>query len=263
MRFGICTTPDNIDVLAPAGFDYAELSLNTIAALDPDAYESLRRQVGTSPIKVESFNGFFPWSMRVVGPNANPEAIRSYAESAMERAAGLGGKVVVVGNGGSRRIPEGYEKSSIIAQFAGVLRVIGDEAAKYGIIAALEPLNVRETDFINSIPEGVELVRAADHPHVRLLADFYHIRMDDEPMENLAQAKGMLAHVHIANAHGRIFPADAGEDLYEEFFCMLHLIGYDERVSLEAASKDLALEAPLALAVLKEVASRGTAAQTN
>jgi len=44
---------------------------------------------------------------------------------------------------------------------------------------------------------------------------------------------------------------------------MLHLIGYDERVSLEAASKDLALEAPLALAVLKEVASRGTAAQTN
>ena len=167
----------------------------------------------------------------------------------------------MVGNGGSRRIPEGHDRIGVEAEFVEVLRIIGNEAAKYGITVALEPLNTRETDFINSVPEAVAIAKTAALPQVRVLADFYHMRMDEEPMEALLDAKGLLAHVHIANSHGRIFPADVGEDLYDAFFGMLGRIGYNERISLEATAKDLAQEAPAALAVLREAAARANAAK--
>jgi sugar phosphate isomerase/epimerase len=253
MRFGICTTPENIGIVEQAGFDYVELTLNAVAALPEDEFQSLLRKVDASSIKVEACNGFFPWSMRVVGPNANLDAIRSYVRVALSRVAKLGGKAMVVGNGGSRRMPDGYAREAVVAQFSEVLSIIGAEAAKYGIVGAVEPLNVRETDFINSIAEGAAIVRAVNHPNIKLLADFYHMRMDDEPMTALLEAQGLLRHVHIANCHDRVFPADTQEDIYAEFFEMLRRIGYDERVSIEGNVKNLAKEAPLALAVLKKV----------
>ncbi len=253
MRFGICTTPENIDIVEQAGFDYVELTLNAVAALPDDEFQSLLRKVDSSRIKVEACNGFFPWNMRVVGPNANLDAIRSYIRVALSRVAQLGGKAMVVGNGGSRRMPEGYARETVAAQFSEVLSIIGGEAAKYGIVGAVEPLNVRETDFINSIAEGAAIVRAVNHPNIKLLADFYHMRMDGEPMAALLEAQGLLRHVHVANSNDRVFPVDAGEDLYAAFFDVLRRIGYDERVSIEAGVKNLAKEAPLALAVLKKV----------
>lgn len=253
MHFGICTIPENLCIVEQSGFDYIELTLNAVAAMPEDEFQSLRRKIGSSRIKAEAYNGFFPWSMRVVGPNANPDAIRSYVHAALSRAAQLGGKVAVVGNGGSRRMPEGYAREKVVGQFSEVLAIIGAEAARHGMVAAVEPLNLRETDFINSIAEGAAIVRALDHPNVKLLADFYHMRMDAEPITVLLEAEGLLRHVHIANSHDRVYPLDVREDLYAAFFEMLRRIGYDERVSIEATVKDLAKEAPLALAVLKKV----------
>ena len=253
MRFGICTSPENLSLVEQAGFDYIELTLNLVTALPDGEFASLLRKVNASRIKVEAFNGFFPWSMRVVGPNANQDAIRSYVRVALSRASQLGGKVTVVGNGGSRRMPEGYTRDTVVAQFSEVLSIIGDEAARQGLVGAVEPLNVRETDFINSLSEGVAIVRALHHPNIMLLADFYHMRMDSEPITALSEAEGLLRHVHIANSHDRVFPVDAQEDLYADFFEMLRRIGYDERVSIEGNVKNLAVEAPLALSVLKKV----------
>lgn len=253
MRYGICTGPENLVVAEQAGFDYVEFTLNQVAGWSDEAFLSVSRQVAASGIKVEACNGFFPWDMRVVGPEADFAAITDYVRKALPRAAQLGVKTTVVGNGGARRIPEDMSPAQGRAQFLEVLRLIGEEAGKAGITAVVEPLNSRETNFILSLAEGAEIVNAVHHPHVRLLADFYHMRMDGEPMAALAATKDLLHHVHIANSHQRVYPMARDEDLYDAFFEALYRIGYDGRVSIEAGTEDMAADSVRALDMLRGI----------
>ena len=258
MRYGICTGPEHLADVASAGFDYAEFSLNAIAAMTDSDFESLLGQVARSSIKPEALNGFFPWQMRIVGPEADPEAIDTYIVSALARAARLGIRVCVVGNGGARRVPDGMPLEEGLRQFRDVLRRIGDAAAPLGIEIAIEPLNAAESNIVLSMEDGAALTGQVGHPQVRLLADFYHMRRNGEPMETLTCAQGILRHVHIANSQGRIYPANLEEDLYAPFFSMLDRIGYDGRISVEASTADLAADAPRALSMLRlaEAAAR-------
>jgi len=59
-----------------------------------------------------------------------------------------------------------------ITPFVNPLRAIADEAAAAGTRVALEP-----TPFalIGSMPQGADLIRAADHPSAGLLVDFWHV----------------------------------------------------------------------------------------
>jgi sugar phosphate isomerase/epimerase len=254
MRYGICTGPENLEIVARAGFDYVEFTLNQVAGWTDAAYKAVREQVQAAGIRVEACNGFFPWAMRVVGPEADRQAIADYVKLALPRAAELGVQTTVVGNGGSRRIPDNMSREAGEAAFVEILRLIGDEAAQVGITAAIEPLNSQESNFILSIPEGARVASMAGHPNVKLLADFHHMRMDGEPMSALESARGLLRHVHIANSHGRVYPMDRTEDDYAAFFGMLRRIGYDGRVSIEAGTQDMAADAPRALAMMKTVA---------
>jgi sugar phosphate isomerase/epimerase len=59
-----------------------------------------------------------------------------------------------------------------ITPFVKPLRQIADEAAAVGTRVALEPLPF---GLIGSIPQGADLIRAADHPSAGLLVDFWHV----------------------------------------------------------------------------------------
>lgn len=258
MRFGICTNSAGLLSLRNAGFDFGEFTLNEIAALTDGAFIDLQKLSDKIGISIEASNGFFPWSMRVIGSEADQSEIKRYVRRAISRAAEIGIAVSVVGNGGSRRIPDGMELLEAERQFTDILNLIGDEAGKFGITIAVEPLNTRETNFLLSVSDTARLVKEIAHPHVQVLADFYHMRMDGEPMSAMEDARGILRHVHIANSNGRVFPAAINEDIYCEFFGMLRKIGYSERVSIEAKHIDLLSDATLALEVLRKVSSPST-----
>ena len=74
-------------------------------------------------------------------------------------------------------------------------------AGRYGIIIAVEPLNRAETNIINSVEEGLKFVRDVDHANIKITADFYHMRRENEPMDVLIQAGKDIAHLHIANSN--------------------------------------------------------------
>ncbi|MDO8834916.1 MAG: hypothetical protein Q7V01_04940, partial [Vicinamibacterales bacterium] len=57
-----------IDVLAAAGYDYVELSLRDVAALDPRAFASLRRRLRDAGLACEACNNFLPSAIRLTGP---------------------------------------------------------------------------------------------------------------------------------------------------------------------------------------------------
>jgi D-psicose/D-tagatose/L-ribulose 3-epimerase len=132
---------------------------------------------------------------------------------------------------------------------------VGDEAAQHGITAVIEPLNPRETDIVHTVAEGLLLAERVGHPCVKLLADFYHMRLISEDMGNIVRAGTMLRHAHIANPDGRRFPRHRDEDRYDDFFAALKAIGYQGMLSVEAMSGDLESEAPGSLALFRRLAS--------
>ena len=107
--------------------------------------------------------------------------------------------------------------------------------------------------MINSVTEGLSLVKSVNHPNIKLLSDFYHMQVEMEDMCGIIEASKLLRHVHIANSNGRIYPGSMDEDNYNSFFKALKDADYKDRISIEASTGDFAKDAPVSLKFLREI----------
>ena len=233
MKFGVCCGIDKLPLLQKHGYDYIELNFSNIALAGEEEFGEICEKIRHSGLPAESFNCFFP-----SGVNLNKEVdydwIREYAEKGLARAEKLGGKIAVLGSGGARRIPDGYDRALAAEQFVKVIHVCGDIAARHGMLIAIEPLRTAETNFINTVAEGIEMCRVADHSSVKCLVDFFHLSMNGETLDAVKHSGGLIVHTHMArpNADRRI-PTIQDREACAEWASALKSIGYDGGMSLE------------------------------
>ena len=233
IRFGVCAKPDQLDAVIEAGYDYIELGLSKIAAMSDEEFDTLEKQIQASPIQAETYNGFFPVDIPIVGENVDMEGIAAYAEKALSRAARLGGRIAVLGSGNSRRVPEGFSRDTARQQFCAVFDLCSDIAAKYDMIVALEPLWASECNFINTVAEGLDICRQVNNPSGKCLADFFHVYQSGESLEDIRSAGSWLIHTHLA-APDRSMPSTESDiELCREWAKALKDCGYAGRMSLE------------------------------
>ena len=265
MRFGCClnmlsTQPDgtgaeHLDTLKAAGYDYVELPLAEMCAMPESDLLRLREKLASLDLSCETCNNFFPKTFRLTGADAEPARAAEYAARALALAASLGAKRVVFGSGPAKNVPDGFPISSGYEQIVCLLQTIAPIAAEQGITIAIEPLRKAECNLINTFAEGCRLAEDAAHPNVKVLVDYYHFAVEQEPMENLRTlGEKWLTHVHFAEPAGRIYPEADPEGRYLAFFRTLAEIHYDGRVSIEAYSADYRAQAGAALRLLREVA---------
>lgn len=240
-RFGCCRPPEDAQRAARQGWDFVELPFGQLGVLDnPSACSAVVAQLRAAGLKAESFHRFLPAHLRLVGEDLDATAVQRYVEQALGCVAALGGHLVVFSGGRGRTVPEGFSPDQAREQLVAVLRQSGDAAAAHGITLVVEPLNRQETNLITSVTEGAEVVRAAAHPAVRLMADLYHMVMEGEPFSVLEPVADLLAHVHVADT-GRFAPGTGNYD-YPAFFNALQGIGYAGLVAAENTWRDFAAE---------------------
>ncbi len=221
-------------IIKEAGYDYIEFPLVELVKMSDEAFAAFKAKVEEIGLPIESYNGFFPPELKIVGDQIDYDAIGVYAEKGLSRAAQLGGKVAVIGSGGARRIPEGENYELNFARFAKTLAVCGEVASRYGMYVTVEPLNAKETNLINSVEEGLRVCEMANHPNVKCLVDFYHVFMSGETLDAVRGAKEMLGHVHLARANeDRAVPHAEDIPQCEAWAAALKECGYDARISLE------------------------------
>lgn len=227
------------DLLLKAGVDYCEAGVSgNLKPLEPEEnFKPFKDAARRSCLPLVSANGFFPGEIRLVGPEADIEEAMAYVRVAFERAGQLGIKTVVLGSGGARRIPDGYSRKKATKQFVALCKAIGPVAEAHGIVVAIEPLRTQETNFINSVREGLEIVRATDHPCIKVLADFYHMTQVGEGPDAIIEAGSDLAHCHIAENARRTAPGVDGDD-FTPYLQALKDIGYKGGISLECGWSD-------------------------
>jgi len=86
--------------------------------------------------------------------------------------------------------------------FVEMLHDLGDHAAKGGTYVVLECLNRYEQFWPLSLADGVEICQRADSKGVGILADFFHMNIEEAQIgESIAAAMDHIVHVHIADSH--------------------------------------------------------------
>ena len=250
IKLGICTDIANIGIVEKIGYDYMETGLAALAALSEQEYAAALAKVANAGIKVEACNGMLPAEVRVTGPDVSAQKIHDYLEHAFSRASKLGVEVVVFGSAGARNVPEGFDIGQAWRQISNFLRLAQTHAQKYNITIAIEPLRRGESNIINLVSEAVALSALLQLPNVKALGDTYHMAMCSEPLSALTTAGSLLAHVHTANALGRILPKEGDGENYMGMFKALKAGGYEGRMSCEAGCKDFVTDAQAAFNVL-------------
>jgi D-psicose/D-tagatose/L-ribulose 3-epimerase len=262
MRYGCCAAMavpeaelcgvEAAALLKSLGYDYIELSVSSLMSLSGGQFSSVVRRLGDAELSCEACNFFFPPTIRLTGEAAGRREAMSYVQEAFERLSALQTEIVVFGSAGARNMPDGFPQNRAWGQLAELLRGIGDLAGDYGITVAIEPLNRGESNIINTLEAAFSLAREVDHNGIRLLADYYHWRLEDESPDIITKVSGSIAHAHFAEVEGRRFPRES-RDSYRVFFRHLLGAGYDVRMSVEAKTDSLERDAKAALRLFKEL----------
>lgn len=250
---GIITGLDRDSIYSANGYKYREEGVQ--GSFSPrkwseDQFQRNLALVKTFRCKVISANSFYHSYIKLVGPDRNEAAILGYADTVFRRAHQAGLKIVVLGSGDARKIPDGYDRQLAREEFVDVVRKMAVIAKKYDITIAMENLNRGETNFGNSLAEVVGLVREVNHPRFRATADIYHMLREEEPPSSIALAGKYLVHCHIAENKDRARPGKNGED-FRPYFNAMRLIGYKGLIMMECGWTDPASEAGPALTYLQ------------
>jgi D-psicose/D-tagatose/L-ribulose 3-epimerase len=233
IEVGVCAPVRDLETAERFGFDYFEPPAAAVAAMTEPEFQAFRTRALASRIRCTSFNSFVR-TLKVVGDNVSPAELQPYLEVCLDRCRQLSGKIVVWGSAGSRNVPEGFSRERAWEQIKAFLRMAGDAARARQLVIAIEPLRHQESNIINTGAEALRLVREVNHPNVRMIIDYYHLRVENEDPEIILRARHEIVHFHFANPEGRRWPRSASEDPeYGRFFSLLKQIRFRGGISIE------------------------------
>ncbi len=232
--FGICAEPTQADALKKIGFDFIEGRVESCLkpSLTDEAFAPELEKLKRCSLPIRSLTALFPGDFRLTGPDSDHDKALAYAARMCRRADAADIPFIVLGSGGARRFPQGFPPDRAKRQLLEFCKALGGEIAGLRVTIVLEPLNKEETNVMNTVAEAIECVDAINHPRIQLLADFYHMRRENENAESILKAGPRLLHCHIAEKNGRTPPGTHGEDM-SDMFAALRKTGYVGGVSCE------------------------------
>jgi len=148
-------------------------------------------------------------------------------------AAGPHGAMTILGSMQGRS-GNGVSTEDARRYLLDALDVCGRHAAQYEVPLIYEPLNRYETNQANTLGDGVALLeRLGPSPNVRLLADLFHMQIEEADVAAaLIDAGQRIGHVHFVDSNRR--PVGLGHIDFRSIIAALRTIGYAGYLSAEA-----------------------------
>ncbi len=244
MRFGICIggDPTLIPKVKKYGYDYIEIALADFSKFSDEEIDGFRKQLDELGIRVETANGFFFGFERgyLTGDHVDFAGLEEYTRMALTKGKKLGLELAVVGSAAARSIVDEAKREQGEETLAKVFRLLADIGEELGVRIIIEPLNQKECNEINTVADGIAMLKRVNHPNLGVLADFFHVSMSGEGLMTIENCGELLQHVHIARGHEDrnmpTLPEDAAD--CAAWAAALKKNGYDKRISLEGGMWD-------------------------
>lgn len=231
MQIGWCAPLAKAPLLEQLGYDYIEAPLAAFGLEDAASVQTAARALADCPLPTPAFGYFLPRDMPIVGPRVDTARVRNYLAYAAELMAIAGGKVIAFGSGWARTAPPDWPPASTEQQLIEFLSLAAGAFAGSGTVVAIEPQNRKEAGTISHLGDALRLARAINRPEIGLMADFYHMDEEQDPLQALSRLDGLLVHMHTADTH-RLSPGTGRYD-YGSFLDALRCGGYGGRLSVE------------------------------
>jgi sugar phosphate isomerase/epimerase len=133
------------------------------------------------------------------------------------------------------RTPPHTDRAQAIKWLVAALRACAEAAYKQGVKLVIEPINRYETDLVNTIAEGMDLLEqvGADEQTLGLLPDTFHMNIEEPSITaSLRRAASHIFHFHVADSN-RWYPGAGHLDFGKILAYLRDEIGYDGWVSAE------------------------------
>lgn len=118
------------------------------------------------------------------------------------------------------------------------LRVVAKYAGERGRVVCLEPLNRFETDFINTMEQGIRMIEDVGSPALKLHLDTFHANIEEKFQGDAIRRAGRhLGHIHACGSD-RGTPGNDHTD-WQDIAAALKEIKYQGDIALEAVTLDV------------------------
>ncbi|HSY44397.1 MAG TPA: sugar phosphate isomerase/epimerase family protein [Candidatus Acidoferrum sp.] len=118
------------------------------------------------------------------------------------------------------------------------LKIVAKYAQERGRIICVEPLNRFETDFLNTIDQGLKLIEDVGSPALKLHVDTFHMNIEEKKLGDAIRCAGKhLRHIHACGSD-RGTPGNDHTD-WRDMAAALKEINYQGDVVLETVTLDV------------------------
>jgi sugar phosphate isomerase/epimerase len=160
------------------------------------------------------------------------QATTQYLMELGQACADLGGTVMVFGSPVQRNLQPGVSREQAYENAAEVFRAALPAFVDRGVKIVMEPLTPRETDFVNTCAEAVELIDRVNHPSFVLHQDVKAMLSESIPIpELIAKYASITGHFHV-NDDNLLGPGMGRTDYHPIVKALLET-GYSGWVSVE------------------------------
>ena len=220
---------ENIAKIKSYGYDGVELAVRDPALLDYDFLSSLLNQHNLPVPALGTGQAYVEEKLSFTDPK---QEVRELALARIKSQAMLASKLnamviigLVRGTRGAQVDVETVERWLVDA-----LRECA--VANSNVRFAIEPINRYETNLVNTVQSGLQLLEKVDKKNVGLLLDTFHMNIEEVSItESIRAARDSLFHFHVADSN-RWYPG-AGHIDFGTILRALEEIEYSGFVSAE------------------------------
>lgn len=223
---------------ADMGFDLFEICVEDPGTIHPETIGPALKEAGIAPLVCGSF-----------GPrrdiSAEDEAVRregvAYIKTCVDISAALGCSLVsgpMYSATGKARLLSPVQREAQWSFAADNLRECAGYAEAKGVRLAVETLNRFETDFLNTVDQGMDFLSRVGKNNVGLLLDTFHMNIEEVDIPRaLEKAADRIFNFHAcSNTRGT-----PGEDHLDWFGikAALSKVNYSGPVVIESFTTDI------------------------
>jgi len=221
-----------VDRAAALGFDAVELFLPAADTLDRSRLRQLLRNSGVALSALGTGAGFLTkgWTLCTPENSISRKAVH-FVSQMIDLGAEFQAPAIIGSMKGS--VGNGEDRGFVFARLIENLNLLAEKAAECDTTILLEPLNRYETNLINRLEEGVTLLEKLDSERFRLLADLFHMNIEEASISEALKSAGRhLGYIHFVDSNRR--PAGFGHLNFRELAAAIREIGYEGFLSAEA-----------------------------
>lgn len=158
-----------------------------------------------------------------------------YAISLIQVAGEFNSMMVIGSMQGT--IQKAVSREQTLAWLTECLFQLSEVSEENHVILVFEPLNRYETNLINTLGQGSELIRDLKVSNIFLLADLFHMNIEEADMaESIKQAGEFIAHYHFVDSNR--FAPGMGHIDFKSIAGSIISTGYEGYLSAECFTKN-------------------------